>query len=91
MIELIIQYISIWAPSLVAILGVVATILKARNELANLSKDETIKELKTKVLDLESKLSDRLSKEDEVIELNKMVLDQITQIRGYADHKKKEG
>lgn len=91
MIELIIQYVSIWAPSLVAILGVVSTILKARSMISELSKDETIKELKSKVLDLENKLSDRMSKEDELIELNKMLIDKITQIKGYADHKKKEG
>lgn len=87
-IAVIIQYASIWAPSLVAILGVITTVVKLRGEIAKFKSSETVQELKDKILELERKVEEKASKEEELIRVNKMLIDQITQIRDYADHKK---
>lgn len=87
MLELIIEYVSIWAPSLVAILGVVATILtaisKTKDFINTIKADIDFKSLKEDL--------NRLSKEnEELVRCNKLLLDQITKIKDYADNKKKE-
>lgn len=87
-IAVIIQYASIWAPSLVAILGVITTVVKLRGEIAKFKSSETVQELKDKILELERKVEEKASKEEELIHINKMLIDQITKIKDYADHKK---
>jgi hypothetical protein len=86
-IQIIIEYASIWAPSLVAILGVVTTILvalgKTKDAFAKLNKDETLKEINTK-------LTQVANENEELVRCNKLLLDEITKIKGYADTKKKE-
>ena len=86
-IQIIIEYASIWAPSLVAILGVITTILvalgKTKDAFAKLNKDETLKEINIK-------LTQVASENEELVRCNKLLLDEITKIKGYADTKKKE-
>lgn len=86
-IAIIVEYVSIWAPSLVAILGVVSTVLvaisKTKTALDALKKDETIKQL-------EAKFTEQAKTNEELIRCNKLLLDQITKIKDYADNKKME-
>lgn len=88
LIELIVSYVSIWAPSIVAILGVVALIVKGINEVRvavkELKSDQTIK-------NLASKLEESLAANKELVETNKILIDQVTRIQGYVDAKKRGG
>lgn len=87
-LEVVIQYASIWAPSLVAILGVCTTVLialsKTKEAFEKLNKDETLKEVNNKL--------STLSRENaELVRCNKLLLEQITKIKNYADEIKREG
>ena len=87
-IDIIVSYASIWAPSIVAILGVVVTILTAlgrtKEAFENLKKDETLKEVK-------DELNRVAAENEELIRCNKLLLDEITRIKDYSEVKKKEG
>lgn len=86
--EIIIQYASIWAPSLVAILGVITTILvalgKTKDAFDQLNRDETLKDVRKQLVSLAQENA-------ELVRCNKLLLEQITKIKDYADQKKKEG
>ena len=86
-LRIIMEYISIWAPSLVAILGVVVTILtalgKTKEAFENLKGDKTLK-------DVNDKLTTLASENEELIRCNKLLLENITRIKGYADEVKKK-
>jgi gas vesicle protein len=86
-IEIIVQYVSIWAPSLVAILGVVATVIGAINKskaaLEEFKKSDTLK-------DLASELKTSISENQELRYQNSLLLDEITKIKDYVKHKKEE-
>lgn len=80
--EMILSMVSIWAPSLVAILGIVASVVaaatKVKTAIAELKDDATIKE--------QTKEIQKLTAENkEIIRCNKLLLEQITKIKGYAD------
>lgn len=84
-LEIITQYVSIWAPSLVAIFGTVTTVLlaisKLKSAIDTFKDEQAIKELNTRL--------EALAKDNaELVRCNKLLLDQITKIQGYADHKK---
>jgi cell division protein FtsB len=87
-LKIIVEYVAIWAPSLVAILGIVSTVLvalsKTKEAFVKLNKDETLKELKTEMKRL-------ISENEELVRCNKLLLDNYTKIKDYADTKKKEG
>lgn len=84
-IKIIIEYAAIWAPSLVAILGVISTIIpaliKTKEALARLKSDETIKNLETIV-------TKQAAENKELTRVTKLMLDEITKIKDYAEHKK---
>ena len=84
-IEIIVQYVSIWAPSLVAMLGVVTAVLvalgKTKAAINEFKSDKCLKELTTKVEELATENA-------ELVNCNKLLLDEITRIKDYA--KKKE-
>lgn len=86
-IRIVLEYVSIWMPSLVAIFGVVTTILvalgKTKDAWDKLKKDTDYKDVK-------DKLTNVASENQELIRCNKLLLDEITKIRNYADVKKKE-
>ena len=86
-LAIIIEHVSIWAPSLVAILGVVTTILvalaKTKEAFEKLNKDETLKEVKDRLIKLANENA-------ELSRCNKLLLDEITKIKDYADLKKGE-
>lgn len=86
-ISTLIEMLIIWLPSLTAILGIVATILtslgKTKKAIAEL-KDST--ELKEATKEIK-----RLAAENKELNRNqKLLLDQITKIKGYSDAKKEE-
>lgn len=87
-LQIIVEYVAIWAPSLVAILGIVSTVLvalsKTKEAFSKLNKDETLKELKADMKKL-------ISENEELVRCNKLLLDNYTKIKDYADTKKKEG
>lgn len=80
-------YVAIWAPSLVAILGTVAAIVLAVNKATAAIRD--IKLDKT-FIELNNKLTTMAKENEELIRCNKLLLDQITKIKDYADQKKGE-
>lgn len=84
-LEIITQYVSIWAPSLVAILGTVATVVLAISKLK--SAIDSLKDEET-LIDVNRRLKELSAENAELIRVNKLLLDEITKIKDYADHKK---
>lgn len=86
-IEIILEYIAIWAPSLVSIAGVITTVLlaigKTKKAADALKNDVELANL--------AKEAKRLANEnEELVRCNKLLLDNITKIKDYADQKKGE-
>lgn len=86
MMEILMTYVAIWAPSLVAVLGVVASVVLAINKATAAIRD--IKLDKT-FIELNNKLTTMAKENEELIKCNKLLLDQITKIKDYADQKEK--
>lgn len=86
MFDIVISYASIWAPSLVAILGMVTTILiaigKTKEAFSALKKDETLK-------DVREELMEANQKNTELVESQKLLLDEITKIKNYYENVKR--
>ena len=80
MIEIIIEYISIWLPSLVAILGMVATICvslgKTRVALKELKSEDTLKKLE---LELKQERKDNKELRTQL----DLIIDKLYQIEEY--------
>lgn len=81
-LTLIVEYASMWAPALVAVLGIVYTVLVALNKVKEAMKefkaDDTLK-------GLDSKLKAVLKENQELTRCNKILIDQITKINNYVD------
>lgn len=87
LMTILIEYVSIWMPSVVSILGIVTTILVALNktkEAWNKMKEDT------DYKDVKAKLTAVANENSEIVRCNKLLLDEITKIKDYADHKAKE-
>ena len=87
-INILVEALAIWAPSLTAIVGVVYTVIAALSKTKaawNELKEST--DFKT----LRSELETALKQNEELIHQNNLLLDQITKIKDYAEHKKKGG
>lgn len=86
-ITTLIEMLIIWLPSLAAILGIVATIMSALGKTK-----AAIAELKdsTELKDATAEMKRVAAENQELIRCNKLLLDQITRIKGYADTKKEE-
>lgn len=86
-LTIIMEHAAIWAPSLVAILGmvysVILTIGKFKAALKEFKEDKTLADVNTKLTTL-------AAENEELVRTNKLLLDQITKIHNYADAKKKE-
>lgn len=84
MLETIINLASIWAPSVVAILGIVATVIgaiqKTQAVISELKADTTLK-------DVNVKLTKLANENAELVKCNKLLIDEITKIQGYVDSK----
>ena len=83
----ILEQLMIWAPTVVSILGIVATVILAINKcvdaIETLKKDSTIKELN-------EKLHEEIRENKELRENVSLMLDQITQIKDYKKNKRGE-
>lgn len=84
---IIVEYVSIWAPAFVAILGILFTVIKAMNEVR-----KAIYEFKADktVTDLSTKVDAVISENQELNRCNKLLLDEITKIHDYVEVKKHE-
>lgn len=83
----LIEHVAIWAPSLVSIIGFIAMLIpvfiKCREYLKGLKEDKTL-------VELSERLERVASENKELIRCNKLLLDEITKIKDYAEHKKEE-
>lgn len=84
-IALIIQYAAIWAPAIVAVLGTITTVIlainKCRDAINEWKTDDTMRDIRANLA--------KVSKENaELVRCNKLLLDEITKIKDYADKKK---
>lgn len=86
-ISTLIEMLIIWLPSLTAILGIVATIISAFGKTK-----KAIAELKdsTELREATAEMKRLATENQELIRNQKLLLDQITKIKGYADAKKEE-
>ena len=86
MIEILIQYVSIWLPSLVAILGVVASVLvaigKTKVAINEFKKSDELAELTAEVKRL-------ASENKELRHTENLLLDELTKIKNYVETKRK--
>ena len=83
----LIEHVAIWAPSLVSILGsitlMIPVFIKCREWLKRLKEDKTLVEISERL--------EKISRENaDLVRCNKLLLDQLTKIQDYADHKKEE-
>ena len=81
-VDIIVNYVSIWAPSLVSILGILAVVAKGLGELRKavvaLKEDKTIS-------DLNKKIDAVVSENKELVRCNKLLLDRLTAIKNYSE------
>lgn len=88
LIEILVQYASIWGPSLVAILGimisVVSSLAKVKTAVEDFKQDKTIDNLRSEMAVIEQDLR-------ETNRQNALLLDELSKIQGYSAAKKKEG
>ena len=79
--DLICGYIAIWIPSIAAILGIIYGLIKFKSTMNELKQDELIKQYRADIQSLRTALT-------ESTRTNKLLLDKITKIEGYAETKK---
>ena len=84
--ELILTYVSMWAPALVAILGVVASVVfaiaKVKSAITDFRKSDDIADLTTEI--------NRLAAENkEIRRTENLILDELTKIENYAEQVRK--
>lgn len=87
MIEIIIEYATMWTPALVAVLSIIATVCMALGKVKTAI--DTFKSDKT-LADLHDDLARLSNENNELVRCNKLLLDKITKIENYADLKKGE-
>lgn len=75
---LITCYGAIWLPAIASILGIVATCLKARSYIANISRD-------TRMEEVERLLKEVLKKNDALSKENRILIDSIKGVKDYVD------
>lgn len=86
-VDIIISYTAIWGPAILAIAGIIITVLKCMTEIRrhveDLKNDTDLKDVKDNTAEI-------MVENKELIRCNKLLLDQLTKIQGYADAKDKE-
>lgn len=88
LIELLVQYASIWGPSVVAVLGimisVVSSLAKVKTAVEEFKQDKTIDNLRSEMSAIEQELK-------ETNRQNALLIDELAKVQGYSAAKKKEG
>lgn len=86
--EIVVQYASIWGPSVVAVFGilisVVSSLTKVKTAIEEFKQDKTIDNLRNEINTIGSELR-------ETNRQNALLLDELSKIQGYSAIKKKEG
>lgn len=81
-IDIIIANISIWFPSVIAVLGTICSLIAGAKRIGDyvklLHEEEGIKEVKEELQVL-------LKQNKELVKTNKMLIDEIKRIEGYCD------
>ena len=84
--ELILTYVSMWAPALVAILGIVASVIfavgKVKTAITDLRKTDDIANLTKELQNLAAENKELRHREN-------LLLDEITKIKNYAENIRK--
>lgn len=84
-IELILSYVSIWMPSLTAIIGIVASIIialnKVKTSMEEFKKDDTIKDLSNEVKAL-------LRENKAIREQYDIIIDELKKVKNYRENTK---
>ena len=80
MIELILVYSSIWGPALISIIGSISLVAGAKSRIEKLTQSYTLKRIEARLEALEKS-------GEENVKCEKLLLDQLTHIKGYADKK----
>lgn len=88
LLGILVQYASIWGPSVVAVLGilisVVSSLTKVKTAIEEFKQDKTIDNLRNEINTIGSELK-------ETNRQNALLLDELSKIQGYSAIKKKEG
>lgn len=86
-IDVIVAHVSIWGPAITAVAGILITVAKAigavRKQMTEIKEDTDFKDIKREVATV-------ISENKELLRCNKLLLDELTKIQGYADAKAKE-
>lgn len=92
--EIIINTLAIWGPSLVAILGIVASVVGAIAKVNNAINDSKAAIAEVRKTEDFAKLSAEVSRvaseNAEIVRTNKLLLDELTKIENYADSIRKD-
>ena len=83
-ITIILEYVAIWAPSLVSVAGIVTTVLLAIRKTKNAA--EALKN-DVELANLAKEIKRLANENQELVRCNKLLLDNITKIKDYADQK----
>ena len=90
--ELILSYAAMWAPSLIAMLGIAATVITAIAKVKSAIDDLKSKDAVSAVIQSEENLQKEISvlvaQNKELAKANKCLVDRITKIQDYVDHTK---
>ncbi len=86
-INLIVNYATAWGPAVIAVAGIVITTVKCvatvKSEVDKLKEDTDLRDVKQTTAEI-------AAENQELIRCNKLLLDEITRVNGYADAKSKE-
>lgn len=80
-VSIILSYVSIWAPSLVAVFGVVATVLVAISKTKAAIKEYTNS---TEIAELRAEIHRLASSNEELNRTNKILVDEMAKIKDYT-------
>lgn len=85
-IDLIISYVSIWAPSLVAVLGVVILIIRGIFYIRQFIESFKTAEITQELRDINNDLKVVVSENKELKRVQAILIDKITRIKDYVDN-----
>lgn len=94
-IATIVSYVSIWMPSIIAVAGMIGSFILAISRISSAFKgnQKALEEIKNDkaFIELKGKIDVMINENQQLREQNALLLDEITQIKGYVDQLKKEG
>lgn len=92
--QMIIEYASMWAPALGAIVGIavtaIASLAKVKRTINDFKSDKTLANLHTTIEDQNKRLNELCNDNKELARINKAVVDKLYHINDYVEAKKRE-